>query len=117
MENVFDTLCSVLIEPEIKEIFLKEEGVDLMVLMMKYVWCFIESTKTEVTFLFREKKQSRSRAIKVLDHALSGVAGTANCETFVEALGLKTLFAAFMSRVIPFHSIFLYLVTKVPKYM
>lgn len=35
MENVFDTLCSALIEPEIKEIFLKEEGIDLMVLIMK----------------------------------------------------------------------------------
>lgn len=48
---------------------------------------------------FREKKQSRSRAIKTLDHAMSGAAGTANSETFVEALGLKTLFSAFMGKV------------------
>ena len=40
--------------------------------------------------------QARSRSIKVLDHAMSGPAGTACCETFVEALGLKHLFATFM---------------------
>lgn len=39
MENVFDTLCSALIEPETKQLFLQEEGVDLMVILMKYVYC------------------------------------------------------------------------------
>ncbi|GJJ07565.1 hypothetical protein Clacol_001768 [Clathrus columnatus] len=91
MENIFDSLCSALIEPEIKESFLKEEGVDLMVLIMKVTW--------PIDNMLREKKQSRSLAIKVLDHALSGTAGTSNCETFVEALGLKTLFSAFMGKV------------------
>lgn len=33
----------------------------------------------------------------MLDHALSGPEGSENCEKFVEALGLKTLFAAFVS--------------------
>ncbi|KAL4241967.1 Armadillo-like helical [Abortiporus biennis] len=80
MENVFDTLCSALGEPEIKKAFLDCEGVDLMVLMMK------------------EKMQSRSRSIKVLDHAMSGPAGSAACETFVEASGLKYLFSAFMGK-------------------
>lgn len=37
MENVFDILCSALVEPEIKELFMKEEGADLMVLIMKWV--------------------------------------------------------------------------------
>jgi len=37
MENVFDALCSALTEPENKQLFLDSEGVDLMVLMMKYV--------------------------------------------------------------------------------
>ncbi|KAA1466407.1 DUF1716-domain-containing protein [Dentipellis sp. KUC8613] len=80
MENAFDTLCSALGEPEIKALFLKSEGVDLMVLMMK------------------EKMDSRSRSIKTLDHALSGTAGTEACEVFVEALGLKHLFSAFMGK-------------------
>ena len=35
VENVFDSLCSALAEPEIKKLFLDSEGVDLMVLMMK----------------------------------------------------------------------------------
>jgi len=80
MENVFDSLCSALAEPEIKKLFLDSEGVDLMVLMMK------------------GKMQSRSRSIKVLDFAMSGTAGTATCEVFVEALGLKVLFSAFMGK-------------------
>ena len=42
---------------------------------------------------------ARSRAIKVLDSALSGSAGSKNCEVFVEALGLKALFSAFMGKV------------------
>jgi beta-catenin-like protein 1 len=37
MENIFDALCSSLAEPEIKELFQQAEGVDLMVLIMKYV--------------------------------------------------------------------------------
>jgi hypothetical protein len=46
----------------------------------------------------REKREARTRAIKVLDHAMSGTAGTAACETFVDALGLKTLFSALMGK-------------------
>ena len=37
MENIFDMLCSALAEAENKKLFLASEGVDLMVLMMKYV--------------------------------------------------------------------------------
>ncbi|KAH9951592.1 Catenin-beta-like protein [Amylocystis lapponica] len=80
MENVFDSLCSALGEPEIKKLFMECEGVDLMVLMM------------------RTKMQSRSRSIKVLDYAMSGAAGTTACETFVDASGLKTLFSTFMGK-------------------
>ncbi|KAJ7276448.1 Catenin-beta-like protein [Mycena haematopus] len=80
MENVFDSLCSALSEESIKELFLAAEGPDLMVLIMK------------------EKLQARSRAIKTLDYAMSGSSGTASCEAFVEALGLKTLFSAFMGK-------------------
>ncbi|KAG8949257.1 hypothetical protein FRC04_008859 [Tulasnella sp. 424] len=80
MENIFDSLCSSLAEPEIKSLFLEGEGVELMVIMMK------------------EKMLARSRSIKVLDFAMQGTSGTACCETFVEALGLKTLFSAFMGK-------------------
>ncbi|KAG5634475.1 hypothetical protein H0H81_001811 [Sphagnurus paluster] len=81
MENLFDTLCSALSEPRIKALFLAAEGPDLMILMMK------------------EKLQAKSRSIKVLDYAMSGVTGFAVCESFIEALGLKTLFSAFMGKI------------------
>ncbi|KAF8845818.1 DUF1716-domain-containing protein [Paxillus ammoniavirescens] len=80
MDNLFDSLCSALSEPEIKSLFLASEGVDLMVLMMK------------------EKLQSKSRSIKTLDYAMSGPMGSQSCSNFVEALGLKTLFSAFMGK-------------------
>jgi hypothetical protein len=41
-----------------------------------------------------------ARVMQVLDHALSGPEGSGNCERFVDALGLKTLFAAFVSRAV-----------------
>lgn len=94
MENCFDALCSALSSPTptpfsadapavhpVKSAFLDGEGVELLVLMLK------------------AKNLSRTRAIKALDHALQGREGAPLCERFVEALGLKTLFAAFMGRV------------------
>ncbi|XP_006460303.1 hypothetical protein AGABI2DRAFT_220238 [Agaricus bisporus var. bisporus H97] len=80
MENLFDALCSALSEAPIKRLFLDAEGPDLMVLMMK------------------EKMQSRSRSIKTLDYAMSGPHGFAVCMSFIEALGLKTLFSALMGK-------------------
>ncbi|GAA5910145.1 hypothetical protein JCM6882_006528 [Rhodosporidiobolus microsporus] len=95
MENIFDSLCSCLSSPvpprvntstlrpvphPVKYAFLEGEGVELLVLMLK------------------AKNLSRARAIKALDHALQGRAGEKLCEQFVEALGLKTLFAVFMGK-------------------
>ncbi|KAG5649019.1 hypothetical protein DXG03_000368 [Asterophora parasitica] len=80
MENIFVALCSALSEPAVKAQFLEAEGTDLMLLMMK------------------QKLQAKSRSIKVLNHAMSGVAGSAICEAFIEALGLRTLFSAFMGK-------------------
>jgi beta-catenin-like protein 1 len=37
MENLFDCLCSALNTPSIKEQFVESEGVELAVLMLKYV--------------------------------------------------------------------------------
>ncbi|OCF34946.1 beta-catenin-like protein 1 [Kwoniella heveanensis CBS 569] len=80
MENIFDCLCSALSQPEMKHAFLEAEGVELMVLMMK------------------EKLLSKTRAIKVLNYALQTEDGAASCEKFVEVLGLKSLFSAFMGK-------------------
>ena len=81
MENAFDALCSALIVPSVKQAFLDGEGIELMCLMLK------------------EKKLSRTRAIKTLDYAMQGRSGIQLCEKFVDALGLKTLFSAFMGKV------------------
>ncbi|KJA30234.1 hypothetical protein HYPSUDRAFT_61084 [Hypholoma sublateritium FD-334 SS-4] len=80
MENLFDTLCSALSEAPVKKLFLEAEGPDLMVLMIK------------------DKRESRSRSIKVLDYAMSGYLGIAICEAFIEAPGLKPLFMTFMNK-------------------
>ena len=78
MENLFNCLCSALLYSPNREKFLDGEGLQLMILML------------------REKKMSRSSALKVLDHAMSGKDGSSNCSKFVDILGLRTLFPLFM---------------------
>ncbi|XP_026718157.1 beta-catenin-like protein 1 [Athene cunicularia] len=78
MENLFDSLCSCLMLSSNRDRFLKGEGLQLMNLML------------------REKKISRSSALKVLDHAMIGPEGTDNCHKFVDILGLRTIFPLFM---------------------
>ncbi|WWC85502.1 uncharacterized protein L201_000366 [Kwoniella dendrophila CBS 6074] len=79
-ENLFDVLCSLLSQPEMKKTFVDNEGVELMVLMMK------------------EKLLAKTRAIKVLNYALQTEDGSEGCEKFVQALGLKTFFSSFMGK-------------------
>ncbi|KAL6049631.1 Beta-catenin-like protein 1 [Balamuthia mandrillaris] len=78
VENYFDCLCSLLLHPPNKDAFREAEGIELMLIMIK------------------AKRFCRRPALKVLDYALSG--NKANCTRFVSALGLKTLFAAFMKK-------------------
>ncbi|KAJ3112962.1 hypothetical protein HK098_007870, partial [Nowakowskiella sp. JEL0407] len=80
MENFFDCCCSCLLEPELKVKFLDGEGLELMLLLLK------------------NKRMSRMRAMKVIDHALLGPSGKQNCAKLVDLLGLKTLFANFMKK-------------------
>merc|ERR1712141_975148 len=75
MENLFDCLCSLLLHPPNRDKFLKAEGLQLML---------------------REKKVSRSGALKVLNHALIGSEGKDNCSKFIDILGLRTIFPLFM---------------------
>eukprot|EP00794_Sanderia_malayensis_P018782 gene18782-20673_t len=78
MENVFNCLCSSLLHLSNKEFFLKGEGLQLMVLMLK------------------EKKLSRTSALKVLDFAMTGPDGSDNCNKFIDILGLRSLFPLWM---------------------
>ncbi|XP_001604182.2 beta-catenin-like protein 1 [Nasonia vitripennis] len=78
MENLFDILCSSLMEAVNRERFLKGEGLQLMNLML------------------REKKMSRNGSLKVLDYAMNGADGKDNCSKFVDILGLRTIFPLFM---------------------
>lgn len=95
MENLFDCLTSIVDELDGKTKFLEVEGVELCLLMV------------------RDGKISKSRALKVLDHACGYVEpltaenadgdgaasinqAAAVCEKVVEARGLKPLFSTFM---------------------
>uniref|UniRef100_A0A8C4PXJ6 Beta-catenin-like protein 1 n=1 Tax=Eptatretus burgeri TaxID=7764 RepID=A0A8C4PXJ6_EPTBU len=78
MENLFDCMCSCLMLPSNRDRFLMGEGLQLMNLML------------------REKKRSRTSALKVLDHAMVGMDGAENCHKFVDILGLRTIFPLFM---------------------
>ncbi|XP_028800614.1 beta-catenin-like protein 1 [Neltuma alba] len=79
VENLFDCLCCLLMPLENKERFVKAEGVELMIIIMK------------------QKKLAYGSAIRALDFAMTKYPPA--CERFVDVLGLKTAFAAFMGKV------------------
>ncbi|GMI73454.1 hypothetical protein like AT3G02710 [Hibiscus trionum] len=76
LENLFDCLCCLLMPLENKERFVKAEGVELMIIIMK------------------QKKSAYASAIRALDFSMTKYPPA--CERFVDVLGLKTAFAAFM---------------------
>ncbi|GFN91352.1 beta-catenin-like protein 1 [Plakobranchus ocellatus] len=78
MENLFDAMCSALAFAPNRSRFLRGEGLQLMNLML------------------REKKLSRNSAVKVLNHAMTGIEGQDNCQKFVEILGLRSVFPLYM---------------------
>ncbi|KAG5247214.1 beta-catenin protein [Salix suchowensis] len=79
VENLFDCLCCLLMPLENKERFVKAEGVELMIIIMK------------------QKKLAYGSAIRALDFAMTNYPPA--CERFVDVLGLKTAFAAFMGKI------------------
>lgn len=78
LENLFDCLCCLLMPLENKERFVKAEGIELMIIIMK------------------QKKSAYGSAIRTLDFAMTKYPPA--CERFVDVLGLKTAFAAFMGK-------------------
>ncbi|CAI0548340.1 unnamed protein product, partial [Linum tenue] len=78
VENLFDCLCCLLMPLENKERFVNAEGVELMIIIMK------------------QKKSAYSSAIRALDFAMTKYPPA--CERFVDVLGLKTAFSAFMGK-------------------
>ena len=80
VENIFDALTCVVDEPEGKQKFVEAEGVELCLIMI------------------REGKMSKSRALRLIDHALGGQTGAEVCEKLVEAAGLKVVFGMFMKK-------------------
>ena len=78
---MFDSLTCLVEETEGKEKFEEAEGVELCLIML------------------REGKMSKSRALRLLDHALGGRGGAAPCERLIESAGLKTVFGMFMKSV------------------
>lgn len=80
VENVFDGLTLAINTQAGKEKFLDAEGVELCLIMLK------------------EGKMSRPRALRLLDHALSGEASARCAEQLVNAAGLKPMFSIFMKK-------------------
>jgi len=79
IKNIAVSLCAVLFDDTNKELFLKSEGIELMLLLIK------------------KKTILRGPAFKIIDYAIASHP-KAN-ETFVQVLGLKTLFSNFMKKV------------------
>lgn len=84
VENLFDSLCCLLMPLENKERFVKAEGVELMIIIMN------------------QKKLCYGSAIRALDFAMTNYPPA--CERFIDVMGLKTAFPAFMGKAssVPF---------------
>ncbi|RDW62633.1 hypothetical protein BP5796_10935 [Coleophoma crateriformis] len=80
VENIFDCLTCIVDTAAGKSKLVEAEGVELALIMLK------------------EGKMSKSRALRLIDHALGGQAGAAVCERLVEAAGLKIIFSMFMKK-------------------
>ncbi|KAL6959708.1 hypothetical protein U1Q18_039861 [Sarracenia purpurea var. burkii] len=78
VENLFDCLCCLLMPLENKERFVRAEGVELMIIIMN------------------QKKSCYGSAIRALDFAMTNYPPA--CERFVDVMGLKTAFPAFMGK-------------------
>ncbi|KAL3422535.1 hypothetical protein PVAG01_06691 [Phlyctema vagabunda] len=78
VENVFDSLTCLADIPTGKSKFLEAEGIELCLIMLK------------------EGKMSKSRALRLLDHAMGSSAEV--CSQVVEAAGLKVIFGMFMKK-------------------
>merc|ERR1719323_2556711 len=78
MQNMFDCLCSLMLLPAHQVAFGKVQGLELMIRMM------------------REHIFASNLALRLADHALRHC--PANCQIFVEKLGLKVIFAMFMKK-------------------
>lgn len=77
-ENLFDCLACVVEERLAGEKFIEGEGVELCLIML------------------REGRLAKARALRVLDHAMSGGNAVAVSIRLVEAAGLKTIFGMLM---------------------
>jgi beta-catenin-like protein 1 len=81
VENIFDALTCVVDEAVGKVAYLDAEGMELTLIMLK------------------EGGISKSRALRLLDHAVGGTAGVIDvCEKLVDAGGLKTMFSLLMKK-------------------
>merc|ERR1719324_2084406 len=78
VQNMFDCLCSLMLLKEHQLTFGKAQGLELMIRMM------------------RERKFAAMLALKLSDHSMRHC--PANCEIFVDKLGLKVLFSMFMKK-------------------
>ncbi|XP_063933378.1 beta-catenin-like protein 1 [Zophobas morio] len=78
LNNLFDSLCSCLLVKENKKHFLQEEGIELLIIMLK------------------EKKMASVGAVKVLNYCFTGGNEFEACKKFVDQFGLKSLFPKFM---------------------
>lgn len=80
VENIFDCATCCADETNGKQKFLEAEGIELCVIML------------------REGRMSKTRALRLLDHALGGRDGASCCERLIDAAGLKPTFSLFMKK-------------------
>jgi len=80
VEDLFQIMDCLVQEPSGKEEFIKAEGVELALIML------------------RQGKMSKDRGLALLDYASGLSSGVGVCQRIIEAQGLKTVFGLFMKK-------------------
>eukprot|EP00667_Euglena_gracilis_P005568 EG_transcript_5609 len=95
--NIFNCLCRCLMQEANRELFLKADGVQLMILLIKRRKPKKElRNKAKKILLSQFNRLMRESAIRVLSHAVLGQ--PAACNTLVDSNGLGSVFGIFMLR-------------------
>ena len=98
LENLFDVLVSILMFEPNRERFIEEEGLDLMIILLRERR-FSQHGALKVSYVTRTLYSdllTSGSCDQVLNHMINRPNSSATCAAFVERLGLKSLFPAFM---------------------
>ena len=97
VENLFVCVTAAVSLPANHKKFDELEGIQLMLIFIRFVSSALENKEISYFSMNRRAMFCKRSALKIIDYQLNN--DPEMCSKFVNVLGLKTLFAAFMKKV------------------